>query len=43
MVFIPCEDGISHNETENATKSDVEAGANVLLHAVLEHALGAGD
>ncbi|HET6446299.1 MAG TPA: Zn-dependent hydrolase [candidate division Zixibacteria bacterium] len=35
MVFIPCEDGLSHNELENAAKSDVIAGANVLLHAVL--------
>lgn len=38
MVFIPCEDGISHNEVENATPGDVEAGANVLLHAMLEKA-----
>lgn len=35
MVFIPCEGGISHNEEENAKPEDVEAGANVLLHAVL--------
>jgi N-carbamoyl-L-amino-acid hydrolase len=38
MVFIPCEGGISHNETENATPADVEAGANVLLHAMLDRA-----
>jgi len=38
MVFIPCKDGISHNEIESATAEDVEAGANVLLHAVLERA-----
>ena len=38
MIFIPCEDGLSHNELENATKEDVIAGANVLLHAVLAHA-----
>jgi len=38
MVFIPCEDGISHNETENAAPGDVETGANVLLHALLERA-----
>jgi len=36
MIFIPCEDGISHNEAESAEPSDVEAGCNVLLHAVLE-------
>lgn len=42
MVFIPCEGGVSHNETENATPEDVEAGANVILHAVLERAGSAG-
>ena len=26
MVFIPCEDGISHNEIENATRDDCGAG-----------------
>ncbi|MFW6056547.1 MAG: Zn-dependent hydrolase [Chloroflexota bacterium] len=36
MIFVPCEDGISHNEAESATKDDIIAGANVLLHAVLE-------
>jgi N-carbamoyl-L-amino-acid hydrolase len=38
MIFIPCEDGISHNEVENVSSADVEAGANVLLHAMLERA-----
>lgn len=38
MIFIPCEDGLSHNELENATPEDVVDGANVLLHAVLEMA-----
>ena len=38
MIFVPCERGISHNEIENATPADLEAGANVLLHAVLERA-----
>jgi beta-ureidopropionase / N-carbamoyl-L-amino-acid hydrolase len=36
MIFIPCEQGISHNELEYASPGDVAAGANVLLHAVLE-------
>ena len=36
MVFVPCERGLSHNEAEHAEKSDVIAGANVLLRAVLE-------
>jgi len=35
MIFVPCEKGISHNEAENAKPEDLEAGANVLLHAVL--------
>ncbi|ARW17336.1 M20 family metallo-hydrolase [Komagataeibacter europaeus] len=35
MVFIPCLNGISHNEAESAEPTDATAGANVLLHAVL--------
>jgi N-carbamoyl-L-amino-acid hydrolase len=35
MIFVPCKDGISHNELEDATEADCAAGANVLLHAVL--------
>ncbi len=35
MIFVPCKDGISHNELEDATQADCSAGANVLLHAVL--------
>ncbi len=35
MIFIPCADGLSHNELESATKEDVVAGGNVLLQAVL--------
>jgi len=35
MVFVPCEGGISHNEAENITPAQAEAGANVLLHAAL--------
>jgi beta-ureidopropionase / N-carbamoyl-L-amino-acid hydrolase len=36
MIFVPCEAGISHNELEKAEPEHVAAGANVLLHAVLE-------
>lgn len=36
MIFIPCKDGISHNEIESATPEHVGAGASVLLEAVLE-------
>lgn len=35
MIFVPCKDGVSHNELEDATQADCEAGANVLLHTVL--------
>ncbi len=38
MIFIPCEDGISHNEIENATQEDCAAGCQVLLHAALMRA-----
>jgi beta-ureidopropionase / N-carbamoyl-L-amino-acid hydrolase len=38
MVFVPCEDGISHNEVENATPGDIAAGCNVLLQAMLSRA-----
>ncbi len=38
MIFIPCKDGISHNEIEDARPEHVTAGANVLLHAMLERA-----
>lgn len=35
MIFIPCKDGISHNEIESAEPEHVTAGCNVLLHAML--------
>lgn len=38
MIFVPCEGGISHNEIESASKEDVAAGAQVLLHAILSRA-----
>jgi N-carbamoyl-L-amino-acid hydrolase len=36
MIFVPCENGLSHNELENARPEDLVAGGNVLLHALLE-------
>jgi beta-ureidopropionase / N-carbamoyl-L-amino-acid hydrolase len=44
MIFIPCKDGISHNEIEDAKPEHITAGCNVLLHAMLERAgvVGAG-
>ena len=38
MIFVPCADGISHNEVESATPQDLAAGCNVLLHAMLARA-----
>ncbi|WP_321814747.1 MULTISPECIES: Zn-dependent hydrolase [unclassified Paraburkholderia] len=38
MIFIPCVDGLSHNEAEAITPEWAEAGANVLLHAMLASA-----
>jgi N-carbamoyl-L-amino-acid hydrolase len=35
MIFVPCKDGVSHNEIEDAEPSHLEAGANVLLQAML--------
>ncbi|MFT5260967.1 MAG: N-carbamoyl-L-amino-acid hydrolase [Saprospiraceae bacterium] len=35
MIFVPCAGGLSHNEAESAEPADLEAGANVLLHAML--------
>ncbi len=36
MVFVPSVDGISHNVREYTRPEDIEAGANVLLHTVVE-------
>jgi N-carbamoyl-L-amino-acid hydrolase len=36
MIFVPCEGGISHNESENARPEHLAAGCDVLLHAMLE-------
>jgi len=38
MIFVPCEGGISHNEIENAAPTDLAAGCQVLLRAVLDQA-----
>ena len=38
MIFVPCKDGISHNEVEDAKPEHLEAGCNVLLHAMLDRA-----
>jgi N-carbamoyl-L-amino-acid hydrolase len=38
MIFVPCIDGISHNEVEDAKPEWIEAGCNVLLRAAVETA-----
>jgi len=38
MIFVPCKGGLSHNELEDADPAHLEAGANVLLHCMLEKA-----
>ncbi|WP_287925463.1 Zn-dependent hydrolase [Diaphorobacter sp.] len=38
MIFVPCADGISHNEIEDADPAHLEAGCNVLLRAMLASA-----
>jgi beta-ureidopropionase / N-carbamoyl-L-amino-acid hydrolase len=40
MVFVPSRDGISHNPAEHTDPEDLAAGANVLLHTLLELAEG---
>ncbi|MAV02177.1 MAG: Zn-dependent hydrolase [Rhodobacteraceae bacterium] len=39
MIMCPCVDGLSHNEAEEISKKWATAGADVLLHAVLETAV----
>jgi N-carbamoyl-L-amino-acid hydrolase len=37
MIFVPCRDGISHNEAEFTSREQCAAGAQVLLQAVLDY------
>lgn len=39
MIMCPCVDGLSHNEDESISSEWAAAGANVLLHAVLDTAI----
>ena len=41
MVFIPCDDGVSHAEIENTSSEAAQAGANVLLQSVYQSAMQA--
>jgi N-carbamoyl-L-amino-acid hydrolase len=36
MIFVPCENGVSHNEAENAKPEDLAAGARVLTATLLD-------
>lgn len=38
MIFVPCKNGISHNELEDASPEHLEAGANILLDVMLAEA-----
>lgn len=38
MIFVPCIDGISHNEVEDAKPEWITAGGNVLLNAMVNRA-----
>jgi len=38
MIMCPCVDGLSHNEAEDISREWATAGADVLMHAVLETA-----
>ena len=40
MIFVPCEKGISHNEAENASPSDLADGARVLAETLVRLAVG---
>ncbi|WP_417698240.1 Zn-dependent hydrolase [Psychromonas sp.] len=35
MIFVPCKDGISHNEKEHVEPEHLTSGANVLLHSLI--------
>ena len=35
LIFIPCEDGISHSPEENIKWQDLEIATNLLLHAIV--------
>jgi N-carbamoyl-L-amino-acid hydrolase len=35
MIFIPCQDGLSHCPQENIRWEDLEKGSNLLLHSLI--------
>jgi len=36
MIFIPCEDGISHSPLEKIKWDDLEKGTTLLLHTLIK-------
>jgi N-carbamoyl-L-amino-acid hydrolase len=36
MIFVPCRDGVSHNEAESAEPADIVAGTRVLTEVIVE-------
>jgi N-carbamoyl-L-amino-acid hydrolase len=38
MIFVPSVNGLSHNIAEFTETADLERGANVLLHLILDRA-----
>lgn len=36
MIFVPSVNGISHNPAEFTSQSDIESGANILLHTMIQ-------
>lgn len=40
LLFVPCRDGVSHNEAESAEPGDLAAGCEVLYRVLLERAGG---
>jgi N-carbamoyl-L-amino-acid hydrolase len=36
MIFVPCRNGLSHNEAESASADDLAAGCEVLLDVLLQ-------
>ena len=36
MIFVPCQDGLSHNEAESIEPDAAGRGAEILLHATLD-------
>lgn len=38
MIFVPCKDGLSHNEAESAEPEHLAAGAQTLLHTMVVRA-----